>query len=61
MKTPDKDKLIADLEECLAGFMLTAAMNGAYIDEEMAEWAKSKLKGKARTPVQVWRSIVPGN
>jgi|FAXJ01.1.fsa_nt_gi hypothetical protein len=51
------DKRIADLEECLAGFMLVAATNGAYIDDEMAEWAKSKLKGKLRTPVQAWREI----
>ena len=54
---PIEDKRIADREECLAGFMLVAATNGAYLDDEMAEWAKSKLKGKTRTPVQVWREI----
>jgi hypothetical protein len=55
-----KNKQIADLEECLAGFMVIAALNGAYLSDELGEWASSKLKGKHRTPVQVWKSIVPG-
>ena len=57
MKLSDKDQRIADLEECLAGFMVTAALNGAYLTPEMSDWAKAKLKGKQRTPVQVWREI----
>lgn len=47
----------ADLEECLAGFMLVARMNGAYLDDEMIEWCRTKLEGKQRTPVEVWRTI----
>lgn len=48
---------IDNLEECLAGFMLTAAMNGVYIDQEMQEWAMKRLVSKQRTPVQVWHEV----
>jgi hypothetical protein len=54
----DKDKQIADLKECLAGFMLTAGMNGQYLEPDMIRWCQIQLTGKQRTPVQVWREIV---
>lgn len=57
MKNADKDKRIADLEECLAGFIITAGLNGAYLSPEMIEWSRETLEGKTRTPVQVWREI----
>lgn len=46
-----------DLEECLAGFMITSAINGAYLGDDMKEWARKKLEGKQRTPVEVWMEI----
>ena len=55
-KKTDKQK-IADLEECLAGFMGVGAMNGMYLSPEMVEWCQLKLRGATRTPVQVWREI----
>ncbi len=53
----EKTKRIADLEECLAGFMVCGQMNGMYLTEEMQEWCKKQLVGKKRTPVQIWREI----
>lgn len=58
MKTVSPKQRIEDLEECLAGFMLTGAANGMFIDTEMANWCRARLLGKQRTPVQVWREIV---
>lgn len=57
MPYANKDEQIADLEECLAGFMLTAGMNGAYLTPEMIEWCRVRLTGKQRTPVQVWYAL----
>jgi len=46
-----------DLEECLAGFIMVAGINGAYLPEDVKEWAKKKLEGKQRTPAQVWNDL----
>jgi hypothetical protein len=54
----DKDTQIADLRECLAGFMVTAKLNGAYVSDEMLHWCAKHLQGKQRTPVQVWNEVV---
>jgi hypothetical protein len=54
----DKDTQIADLKECLAGFMVVCKMNGAYISDEMLQWCVTQLKGKQRTPAAVWNDIV---
>lgn len=54
----DKDKHIADLKECLAGFMVVAKMNGAAISDEMLKWCVPHLTGKQRTPATVWSEIV---
>ena len=48
----------AELEECLAGFMAAGAQRGLYLDEGMVGWIKRVLKGKKRTPVEVWRPLV---
>ncbi len=56
-KMESKSKRIADLEECLAGFMLCGAMNGMYISPEMETWCKKMLKGRTRTPAQIWRDL----
>lgn len=57
-KEIDKDKQIADLKECLAGFMVVAKMNGAFISDEMLKWCVPHLTGKTRTPAVVWEEIV---
>ncbi len=54
----DKDKQIAELKECLAGFMVVAKMNGAHISDEMLQWCVPHLTGKQRTPAKVWEEIV---
>jgi hypothetical protein len=46
------------LLEALAGWMAAAATNGAYLPDDMREWAASILQGKTRTPAEVTRSII---
>lgn len=57
MKKLTAEQKIADLEECLAGFMLCGANIGLYLSPEMVEWCQAHLKGKTRTPVQIWREL----
>lgn len=54
----DKDKQIADLKECLAGFMVVCKLNGVFITDEMLNWCSNELKGKQRTPATVWNDII---
>lgn len=56
--TREETDELKDAKECLAGFMLSAAINGAHLDSEMEEWAMNRLKGKPRTPSQVFQSIL---
>jgi hypothetical protein len=47
-----------DLLEALAGWMAGAAINGAYLPDEMRAWATAILQGKTRTPAEVTRAIM---
>ncbi len=49
---------VADLEECLAGFIAIAGTNGAYLSEEMVRWSKNKLEGKEDTPLKIFLRIL---
>ena len=48
---------IANLEECLAGYMVSCAINGSYMTDEMSAWCHARLKGAQRAPAAVWREV----
>lgn len=57
IKAPQPGPNVEDLQECLAGFMALAAINGAYMLDEAFEWFSSKLRGKERSPMMIWRGM----
>lgn len=49
--------LLPDLAEALAGWIATAAVQGASTGE-FGEWAAKQLAGTKRTPAQVTREVI---
>lgn len=58
---PEIAQHIANLEECLAGFMAIALLNDVFMTEDMKQWAHDRLVGKARSPAAVWRKVYEFN
>jgi hypothetical protein len=49
---------LTDALEALAGWMVLAAINGAYVSNDLLEWGNETLRGKTRTPVEVTRAAL---